>query len=117
SGFLWIGTHMGGLFRYNKNNSTFEKFVHDEYDASSLSNNNIRAIQEDADGNLWIGTESGISILNKDGSGFSHINTKNSPTLTHDFITSIHRSANNEIWIGTVYGLNKLQSQNNGYVF
>src|SRR5690606_19959084 len=87
SGFLWIGTHMGGLFRYNKNNSTFEKFVHDEYDASSLSNNNIRAIQEDADGNLWIGTESGISILNKDGSGFSHINTKNSPTLTHDFIT------------------------------
>lgn len=117
SGFLWIGTHMGGLFRYNKNNSTFEKFTHDEYDASSLSNNNIRAIQEDADGNLWIGTESGISILNKDGSGFSHINTKNSPTLTHDFITSIHRSANNEIWIGTVYGLNKLQSQNNGYVF
>ncbi len=117
SGFLWIGTHMGGLFRYNKNNTSFEKFAHDEHDASSLSNNNIRAIQEDVAGNLWIGTENGINILKKNGSGFSHINTKTSPTLTHDFITSIHRSANNEIWIGTVYGLNKLQSHDDRYVF
>lgn len=108
---------MGGLFRYNKGNNTFDKFSHDEQDPASLSSNNVRAIQEDATGNLWVGTEKGLNILKEGSDGFLHVTTKTAPTLTHDIITAIHRSGNNEIWVGTEYGLNKLKNRKDRYEF
>jgi ligand-binding sensor domain-containing protein/AraC-like DNA-binding protein len=48
---LWIGTFAGGLTSYNYKTSHFQTFT----TADGLTENSIRCINEDMNGNLWIG--------------------------------------------------------------
>jgi signal transduction histidine kinase/ligand-binding sensor domain-containing protein len=64
AGTLWVGTGFpwdlstseGGLNRYNPENETFTRFLHDPEDPTSIGNNKVRSILEDSRGNFWIGT-------------------------------------------------------------
>jgi ligand-binding sensor domain-containing protein/signal transduction histidine kinase len=60
AGTLWIGT-VGGLFRFA--NHQFTSYMQ----AQGLSHDAVRAIHEDADGVLWIGTYGGGLNRFKDG--------------------------------------------------
>jgi signal transduction histidine kinase/ligand-binding sensor domain-containing protein len=63
-GTLWVGTGFpwdtqssnGGLNRFNPENETFTRYLHDPDDSTSLINNKVRSILEDSRGNFWIGT-------------------------------------------------------------
>jgi ligand-binding sensor domain-containing protein/signal transduction histidine kinase len=57
-GYIWIGTQ-NGLNRFN--GETFDVYIYNPADSSSISNNWIYAIAEDSDGNLWIGTKGGLN--------------------------------------------------------
>ena len=46
----------GGLNRMNKKTGTFTRYLHDPNNIHSLVNNKVRAIFEDNQGVLWIGT-------------------------------------------------------------
>ena len=59
-GAIWIGT-LGGLSRFK--DGKFKNF--DEH--SGLSNNAVRDLCEDGEGNLWIGTGKGLDYLTGDG--------------------------------------------------
>jgi len=56
-GRLWIGTYGGGLNRYEPTSGTFQQYRV----ADGLINDSIYGILADADGNLWISTNNGIS--------------------------------------------------------
>ena len=54
---LWVGTLGDGLIRYNQGNEkTFTT-------KDGLPDNRVRAIEEDKDGNLWVGTWDGLSRI------------------------------------------------------
>jgi ligand-binding sensor domain-containing protein/signal transduction histidine kinase/ActR/RegA family two-component response regulator len=64
SGKLWLGTLGGGLNRLIPpdqvgDRPTFEKLKHDPDNARSITHNNVRAIFQDMQGVLWIGTDAG----------------------------------------------------------
>src|SRR5688572_23406784 len=63
NGRLWIGTHMAGLFQYNRDDDTFTHYSHDPANPESISSNNISSIEEDKEGNLWVGTEHGLNFF------------------------------------------------------
>ncbi len=56
TGFLWVGTQ-DGLNRFDGHG--FKVYKHDRTDAWSLSDNFINVLLADADGSLWVGTETG----------------------------------------------------------
>ena len=58
---VWLAT-FGGLIRYDQNSKQFKAF----YDKDGLPSNSIDEIEEDNYGNLWLGTDAGISEFNKD---------------------------------------------------
>lgn len=58
NGDLIVGTD-NGLFVCNERR--MESYRHDSRMASSLSGNVVRSVMADRDGNLWVGTESGLS--------------------------------------------------------
>jgi len=58
-GNYWFGSHNEGLCIYN--GKSFEYFTKLE----GLADNQIRSIQEDKNGKIWIGTAKGVSVFEK----------------------------------------------------
>jgi signal transduction histidine kinase/CheY-like chemotaxis protein/ligand-binding sensor domain-containing protein len=64
-GYIWMGTQEG-LARFNGDKFT----VFDEDSSNAITNNYIKALMEDARGNLWIGSMGGGIIWYKEGMFF-----------------------------------------------
>lgn len=58
---IWLGLSDGGLSLYNEETSDFTNFT----EADGLSDNIVESILECELGNIWVGTHSGITVLNK----------------------------------------------------
>lgn len=61
-GIMWFGLADGGLARYNSETNDFTSIT----EVDGLSDNIVESILECEKGNLWIGTHSGITVLNRD---------------------------------------------------
>ncbi|MEL6823328.1 MAG: two-component regulator propeller domain-containing protein, partial [Calditrichota bacterium] len=104
-GFLWFGTS-NGLAKFD--GYTFRIFSHDPADTTTLSDNRIRALFEDSDGNLWIGTPAGLNIMRDRGELFERITanemTPDNYRLPENDVRSIAQSSSGDIWISTKGG-------------
>ncbi|MBK7106869.1 MAG: hypothetical protein IPH62_16475 [Ignavibacteriae bacterium] len=99
-GFLWVGTEYG-LNRYDGYN--FTQFIHNPNDSNSIGGFNIRDIEEDNVGNLWISTGNTLSLLAKENKFLGKFENFNQPT-----IWSIKQSKifpDSIIWIPSKNGL------------
>ncbi len=97
-GSLWIGTGGSGLVRFFEGRfTTYSK-------ADGLAHNFIRVIAEDPAGNLWIGTNRGLSSF-RDGI-FTTYKTANS--LPINTVRALKPDRRGNLWIGTSIGLIRL---------
>ena len=105
---LWFGNNGGGLFRYDGNslaNITEEKglgnpeFLRGGKFADKLGTlARVWAINEDNEGNLWIGTiDSGLWLY--DGTRLTNFTTQNG--LTGNAIWAIYKDKKGELWFVT----------------
>ncbi len=128
AGTLWVATGMawtlngeGGLNRYDAETDSFERFLHDPGDSTSISNNKVRAMFEDSQGNFWVGTGGdGLHLFDKTDQTFTRYthdpekpgklsmpflqgtDSINSNPSKH--ITSFLEDTQGRIWITAVYG-------------
>jgi ligand-binding sensor domain-containing protein/signal transduction histidine kinase len=127
-GTIWVGTGVpfysetagneGGLNKLNRQTGKFTRYLHDENDPHSLTDNRIRALFEDSHGNFWVGTAGdGLHIMNKEKGTFerypfdpAHPDKLSRPPVQHtisyaiDHITFITEDNKGRIWIGTFEG-------------
>jgi signal transduction histidine kinase/ligand-binding sensor domain-containing protein len=82
TGTLWVGTGFpwdtdsseGGLNKYNPEDGTFTRYLHDPEDSTTLINNKVRAILEDSRGNFWIGTSGdGLHLMDREKGTFQRL--------------------------------------------
>ncbi len=99
-GFLWFGTS-DGLNRYD--GYEFKIYKHIPGDSTSLPSSNIQNVNEDGDGNLWIGTPGYMSILNRNTETFTNypINQGSSPSQQNIEIFRSLTDSKNNFWITT----------------
>ena len=105
-GALWISTNTGGLNRRDPQTGTFTQFHHDSADASSLSDESVYGVAEDAEGRLWVGTQRGLNRLDADGRNFErhfHVPDRGD-SLAGDWVYALHRGPSGSLWVGTVGG-------------
>ncbi|MGV3703783.1 MAG: hybrid sensor histidine kinase/response regulator transcription factor [Arcticibacter sp.] len=106
-GQVWIGTNGGGVNLYNPESGQIRKLVNNPINAEdpgSPSHPVIRALEEDRNGNMWIGSfGGGISVWNLRTQKFSFF-TKKKNGLPSDYITCIHEDRSGNIWVGTYGG-------------
>lgn len=69
NGYLWVGTRFG-LNRYNGSQVT--SFFHIPQDSTSLPSDNIIFVTEDAMGQLWVSTQSGLCTYDRLTGKFIH---------------------------------------------
>ena len=114
-GFLWFGTG-DGLKKFD--GYQVITFRNNPTDSLSLSENNITAILEDPDFNLWIGTINGLNKLNPEtGKCFRYYHSPDNPlSLSDNYITALCLDNTGFLWVGTqTGGLNvTLTKTNNG---
>lgn len=117
-GDIWVGTKRNGLFKYDEENDLFKpKFARHQY--NPLEVNIVRAISEDHQNNLWIGTESGLFIYNRSKDSFQRYSQsfdKSSKTLNDKAIYSIYPGKEGVMWLGTYFGgVNMVSPREKGF--
>ncbi len=98
---LWIGTWGAGLSVFNPETQIFRNYTVKE----GLPGNYILSIKEGPNGNIWIGSNKGLSMF--DGSTF--LNYSKSNGLISDYVFSIEFDTGNFLWVGGHHGMNRLK--------
>ena len=68
-GFIWIGTHSGGLYRYNGYHAV--KYTSSIEDPASLPHDRVSTLFEDKQGVIWAGTQNGLARYNPKTNDFT----------------------------------------------
>jgi len=63
-GTIWLGT-LAGLVSYDAITKVFRAYLNNPNDPFSIVKGSVYALMEDSAGNVWIGADKGISILNR----------------------------------------------------
>ncbi len=102
-GTRWFGTDLGAESHYGDN--TLENWV--VYTkVEGLVNDFVQAIGADHKGNIWFGTQGGISVF--DGKAFTSYTTDNG--LNSNNILCLTTDSNGVVWIGTDNGVNSFSN-------
>ena len=121
NGIIFVGTAFGlgvlDIDNANFPNNIWYSFYEQENPNEGLIGNDIINIQKNTNGNMWICTTNGVSVLEYDSSMgsisselWSYINTENS-NITSNMVRTI--LFDNEItWLGTTSGLCKIENGN-----
>lgn len=96
---LWVGTKNKGLLKFDKTNHKFVSFLSDE--KYREINSDIRTLNIDSQGSLWIGAYDGIYILGEDKSIQKINNSNNSNGI--DKVKSVFIDKKGSVWIGCYY--------------
>ncbi|MDO4164462.1 MAG: two-component regulator propeller domain-containing protein [Bacteroides sp.] len=98
-GFIWFATRYG-ICRYDGYRTRV--FKSNLYTQGLLTNNNAYCLADDADGNLWIGTQEGLNRMDKRTSQVYHYKR---PTLPNNVVSCLLVTRDNTVWVGTDSGL------------
>ena len=98
-GFIWLGTS-DGLNRYDgRGNKVYRNVLDDKF---SLENNFVEALMEEEQ-NIWVGTNSGLYIYDRDTDRFSYFDkTTQYGVYISSEIKKIVKTRNGLIWIATL---------------
>ncbi len=119
AGILWLGTRGRGLSEFDPATGTFTYHQHGWDPATGLpeqhplSSNFVSDVVEDGSGALWIGTDGGVNIYDRQTgqwSVFQH-DPSDPHSLSHNQVTSLHRNRSGTLWVGTLGGLNRYDSE------
>jgi ligand-binding sensor domain-containing protein/signal transduction histidine kinase len=98
---MWLGTWGGGLCMLDLNDSTFISYDKDD----GLPNNVIYGILEDANGNLWMSTNAGISVFDRKKETFYNFDYLDGLQGNEFNTNAFFKSKNGKMYFGGTGGL------------
>ncbi len=103
-GGFWVGTYRRGLEYWDRKAGRFIHYPADPADPHSLSDNLVYAIEYDAAGRLWVGTNKGLNRM--EGSGFvRYIYDPAKPEgVSGNTIRYLYRDSRGILWIASLGG-------------
>ncbi|MBC8769817.1 response regulator [Arenibacter sp. BSSL-BM3] len=69
--FIWIGTNGSGLYRYD--GIDYKSYKHNINDSTSIGSNQVNCTYLDSKNRLWVGTEAGLSLYDRNKDQFKQI--------------------------------------------
>lgn len=116
---LWVATRGGGLNIYQDISQDFRR-VDSKNTALKLTNDNVNALIEDKNNNLWVGTDNGLNIIFKNGNEWSikqiFHELDNSQSLANNSVEAILETTDGNIWVGTNGGGISVFNSQGGFI-
>lgn len=105
---LWVGTTLG-LAKWD---ATQQRFFTFQSDQGAPMNSYVTSFAEQADGKLWIGSESGLWLFDPATKAMSQIQHKTdvSDSLSSDEVNGVLIDRQGQLWVDTAHGLDRLLS-------
>ncbi len=100
-GFVWIATRYGLCLYDGYQTSLYKSNL---YTPDLLSNNNIYCLTDDNNHNIWIGTQEGLNVLNKET---GVIKKDHYSQIGNNSVSCLLTTGDNTVWVGTDAGLFK----------
>ncbi len=106
-GFMWFGTWLGGLNRYD--GYTFKVYRYDGQDDRSLACDTILALYVDRAGVLWVGTQESLDRYDRDTDSFVHYRYRadDATSLPGYQARSLVEDKSGTLWVATSGGLSR----------
>jgi len=101
-GRFWAGT-VNGLTIISADKKTFTKYFKSYKNNKGISNNSVLSLHQSANGDIWIGTESGLNKFDKQAGHFDYITQRDG--MRNDYIYAILEDKNNTLWMSTNLGV------------
>lgn len=114
-GFLWVGTSGNGLSRVDTTSGAIKHFAYTLNNPNGISHPTVKDIAEDEQGNLWLATEFGLDLLNRETLEFAHYvhDPAQKGSLASSTVRSLFVDVNKDLWVGNFpTGLNYLDTSN-----
>jgi ligand-binding sensor domain-containing protein len=114
---LWIGTRLSGLYHLFPEKNIIQHFGYQQGDSASLRENEaIAKILRGPDGNLWVGNQNCVNILDEKTGRFKYIDhsLKGMPIVEELRVSDMEVDASGRVWLGTKHGLIKIIPNKNG---
>ncbi|MBO1321225.1 two-component regulator propeller domain-containing protein [Acanthopleuribacter pedis] len=101
-GNLWVATRGGGLNRYHYETATFEHFTVKD----GLAGNILYAVAEDADGQLWLCSNRGLSSFDPRRNSAKNYDVGDGLRANSILAHGFHYDTANTLYFGTTSGFN-----------
>lgn len=97
-GSLWLGTLGDGLLKMSPSNYVIERYSKDPNNNESISGDLIKVVKKDRSGNLWVGTSSGLNLIDGKSKKVTRISDGTTSVYPNELISILKRKKkNNEI--------------------
>jgi signal transduction histidine kinase/ligand-binding sensor domain-containing protein len=109
---IWIGLANGGIEVFDPGVNSFTHYRYNAKNASGISSDTVNAIVQDRSGNMWIGTQDGLDVMDKSGKckHFFHRQGNNKSLITNA-VNILYKDRNDNIWIGFGDPFNLIKKQ------
>lgn len=105
NGDIFVGTLDAGLFRISSDLQTVERYSSTVGDQKTLSDHRVLALAEDHQQRLWVGTFSGLDLLDRVSGQFTRYKDEGDANgLNGDRVYAICVDRSGALWVGTYRG-------------
>jgi PAS domain S-box-containing protein len=117
SGRIWAGSYLGGLGLFDPKLGTFRIFKHRPGDPSSLANDEVWALAEGTEGEIWVGTNAGLDRFDPDRTEVTTTYQFATPGgMSYTGVRSLLIDREGNLWVGTSGGLGLRRRGANDFV-
>ncbi|EHQ30385.1 histidine kinase [Mucilaginibacter paludis DSM 18603] len=104
SGIYWLGTNKGGVNKFDRNLPLLNVKLNNPFDPQGLAGPNTNAFAEQANGNIYIGTDNGLQLFDKNTGLFRsiHLDPKEETPENRIAVLCLKCDKAGKLWIGTL---------------
>lgn len=84
--------------------------------AGGLNFQHVNSLTQDAEGNIWMGSNQGVYKYNTLGFNRFHHNPEDTASLRHDIVNQLLIDQNNKLWVATNSGIDLFDYRNQSFI-